>query len=124
MKLQMQDWIAAQAIQKELLKLIPNDKMIKKFSDYLPDNVEEQKEQQKADENAEYDAEEDYGADYGADYGDYGDEAIKEQEKDEQLKIEADRKSEEDPHAGAISEIGEEVKFMTELPKEEVKDGE
>lgn len=42
MKLQQKDFISAWAIQKELVKLVPNDKTIQAFSEYLPAEVEEQ----------------------------------------------------------------------------------
>lgn len=45
MKLQQHDYIAAWAIQKELVKLVPNDKTIAAFSQYLPDEADEQQQQ-------------------------------------------------------------------------------
>ena len=61
MKLQTQDYIAAQAIQKELLKKKPGDKLIQQFSTLLPSEVEAQKEAQQEQEYGDeyYDEEED-----------------------------------------------------------------
>jgi len=42
MKLQQSDFKSAQLIQKELLKLIPNDPVIKEFSKFLPTEIEYQ----------------------------------------------------------------------------------
>ena len=36
MRLQSQDYITANQIQKELAKMVPNDPTIKAFADYLP----------------------------------------------------------------------------------------
>lgn len=61
MKLQGQDFIAAWQIQKELVKLCPNDETIKAFSQFLPAEAEEQRiEQEQAEkEPSEYESEDD-----------------------------------------------------------------
>ncbi len=61
LKLQTQDYIGAQAIQKELLKKRPGDKLIQQFSSLLPSEVEYQKEAQQENEYGDeyYDEEED-----------------------------------------------------------------
>ena len=46
MKLQSQDFIAAQEVQKELLRLCPDDPVLKQFSALLPAEAEWQKEMQ------------------------------------------------------------------------------
>lgn len=67
---------------------------------------------EKAYEKAEYDPEE--PNDYGEEYGDYG--------KEEEVKDEIEKKSQEDPDAAAVSMVGEEPIFDTEVkPKEEEK---
>ena len=52
MKLQQSDFKSAQLIQKELLKLIPNDPVIKEFSKFLPSEIEYQQDaEDEAEEN-------------------------------------------------------------------------
>ena len=44
MRLQSQDYITANQIQKELARMLPNDKTIKAFAEYLPDEAAYQEE--------------------------------------------------------------------------------
>ena len=53
MKLQQADYIAAQEIHKELLRLIPNDVTIAEFSKLLPAEAQFQRDNQE-DEDEEY----------------------------------------------------------------------
>lgn len=56
MKLQQQDYVSAQAIQSQILKIAPKDNLIQEFNQYLPDEAKAQKEAQ---EEYEYYDEED-----------------------------------------------------------------
>ena len=58
MKLQTQDYIGAQSLQQQLLKLNPKDALIKEFSALLPDEVAAQKEAMGDGEDEYYDDEE------------------------------------------------------------------
>lgn len=64
-KIQTQDFVAAADIQKELVKLCPNDKTIAEFSKFLPAEVEAQKEAQNEGKDEYYDEEEGEEEDYG-----------------------------------------------------------
>ena len=99
MALQQQDFIRAQQLQKQLLMLVPGDPQLKAFDAVLPDEVAEQKAQNKAyaGQESEYESEEDYGP-----------------ESDDEKKSEGEQKSQEDPHADAVSTVGEEVKEAEE----------
>ncbi|CDW84847.1 UNKNOWN [Stylonychia lemnae] len=104
MKLQCQDYVAAEAIQKELLKQQPGNKLIREFSKLLPDEVQAQKEAQSQDQ-------------YGEEY--YDEEEDKEDEKED----EEDKDDEKDEEEGEVKEQkpaeGEE-----EIKQGEKKEGE
>lgn len=81
MKLQQSDFKSAQLIQKELLKLIPNDPVIKEFSKFLPTEIEYQ-------QDAEDEAEENKIEYY-----------------DEEVSDPEDKDSEEDPEESKVYEV-------------------
>lgn len=81
MKLQQSDYKSAQLIQKELLKLIPNDPVIKEFSKFLPSEIEYQ-------QDAEDEAEENKIEYY-----------------DEEISDPEDKDSEEDPEEAQVYEV-------------------
>ena len=58
MHLQKKDYEQAQAIQRELMKRCPNDKVIAEFSKFLPAEIEEQRANKEEEEEEYYDEEE------------------------------------------------------------------
>ena len=106
MSLQQQDFIKAQAIQKELLKLLPNDPTIKAFSKYLPLEVEYQKEAIREDEealaNAEYESEDDE---------DYDEEKDSDEEAE---KKDGDQENSDEPKTEEITESDGDAKKVKE----------
>jgi hypothetical protein len=94
MKLQQQDYVAAERIQQELVRRMPNDPVISEFSKYLP---------------AEALAQKHAANDYGDEYYDEEDEKEEKEEPEEP----------EEPEEQAEPEPAVEAKAEEEVPKEE-----
>jgi hypothetical protein len=82
------------------VKLIPHDKTIRAFAEYLPAEIEHQNQTEKDYDNAEYYDEEEEEAD---------DEAPEEPEALIEEGGEADKPAEDDPHADACSQVGDDA---------------
>jgi len=117
MKLQQQDYVAAERIQQELVRRMPNDPVISEFSKYLP-----------AEALAQKHAANDYGDEYYDEEDDKGEKEEKEDpeepEEPEEQPEEPEEAVEAKPEEGVPPKTEEEGKQDSEYEDEEEAYGE